>query len=314
MKVLSARLTLASRGRVKNTSESAVMPAFARDTGHKWSAEHCSGMVSFATPGRAMLGAPTPHIINHTLFPLFRSTSTTQNTSHENASDQQARGLHCPRLGMQAGAVHLERPQGVQGQVSQILHACGDARAAQAAAGVGPSGIAAQKQSCREQACSAGAVVAAAVRAWAEDQGNLTIAGKVKYSYSDLVGGRDTASQDRCQTVQAVAEELIAPLKDCGVDADVLEDLQEKIDAYATCISKPREAIATGKTLTKQIEKGFEAADGLLANGLDELILSFQSTAPTFFDDYRNARAVVNRAATRDTAEGDNTAPAPKAA
>lgn len=178
----------------------------------------------------------------------------------------------------------------------------------------GTSGIAAQKQSCREQACAAAAVVAAAVRAWAEDQGNLTVAGKVKYSYSDLVGGRDTTSQDRCQTVQDVAEEVVASLKDYGVDADVLEDLQEKIDAYAACITKPREAVTTGKTITKQIEKEFKAADGLLTNGLDELVLSFQITAPTFYEDYRNARAVVNRAATRDTVEGDGTAPLPKAA
>lgn len=171
----------------------------------------------------------------------------------------------------------------------------------------GTSGIAAQKQSCREQACAAAAVVAAAVRAWAEDEGNLTVAGKVKYSYSDLVGGRDTTSQDRCQTVQDVAEEVVASLKDYGVDADVLEDLQEKIDAYAACITKPREAVATGKTITKQIEKEFKAADGLLTNGLDELILSFRTTAPTFYEDYRNARAVVNRAATRDTVDLDVT-------
>ncbi len=163
----------------------------------------------------------------------------------------------------------------------------------------GTTGIAAQKQQCREEACTA----AAAVRAWAEDEGNLTIVGKVSYSYSDLVGGRDTASQDRCQTVQDVAEELVASLKDYGVDADVLEDLQEKIDAYAACISKPREAVATGKTLTTQIESEFKAADALLVTGLDELILSFRTTAPTFYEDYRNARAVVNRAATRDTVE-----------
>lgn len=179
----------------------------------------------------------------------------------------------------------------------------------------GTTGIAAQKQACREQACSAAAVVAAAVRAWAEDAGNLTVAGKVNYSYSDLVGGRDTASQDRCQTVQDVAEEVVASLKDYGVDADVLEDLQERIDAYAACISKPREAVATGKTLTKQIEKEFAAADALLTTGLDELILSFKATSPTFYEDYRNARAVVNRAATRDTVEPDVTVvPQPKAA
>ena len=64
------------------------------------------------------------------------------------------------------------------------------------------------------------------------------------------MGGRDTTSQDRCQTVQDVAEELVASLKDYGVDADGLEELQEKIDAYAVCITKPRESVATGKNQT----------------------------------------------------------------
>ncbi len=49
-------------------------------------------------------------------------------------------------------------------------------------------------------------------------------------------------------------------------------------------------------------------ADALLVSGLDELILSFRSAAPTFYENYCNARAVVNRATTRDTVEPDVTA------
>jgi hypothetical protein len=178
----------------------------------------------------------------------------------------------------------------------------------------GTTGIAAQKQQCREEACAAAAIVAAGVRAWAEDQGDLVTLGKVDYSYSDLLGGRDTASKDRCQTVQDVAEEHVESLGDHGVDADVLEDLQDKIDAYAACISKPREAVATGKTLTAQIEKEFEAADRLLTKGLDELSQKFKKSAPAFHQDYWNARKVVDTAATRDAEEGGASGPQAKAA
>ena len=43
----------------------------------------------------------------------------------------------------------------------------------------GTAGFAAQKQHCREEACAAAATVAAAVRAWAEDEGNFEATGKV---------------------------------------------------------------------------------------------------------------------------------------
>jgi len=166
----------------------------------------------------------------------------------------------------------------------------------------GTTGIAAQKQQCREDVCSAGATVAGGVLAWAEDTGNLEVAGKVDFSESDLLQGRDMASRDKCQTVHDVAEENVASLGKYGVDEDVLEDLQEKVTVYDECISKPREAIATGKTVTKQIATEFRAADRLLSKGLDGLSLKFKKSAPGFYQDYWNARRIVDIAATHDTA------------
>ena len=145
--------------------------------------------------------------------------------------------------------------------------------------------------------------VAAGVRAWAEDKGNFEVAGKVDYSCSDLGGGRDTASKDRCQPLHDVAAEVVDSLGDHGVDEATLEDLQGKIDDYEQCISKPRESIATGKTLTKQFADEFRGADRLLEKGLDELSLKFKKSAPKFYQDYWNARRIVDTAATCDTTD-----------
>ena len=86
------------------------------------------------------------------------------------------------------------------------------------------------------------------------------------------------------------------------MDEAVLEDLQAKIDDYAGCVTKPRQAIATNKTVTKQINSEFRAADRLLTNGLDGLSLKFKKSAPAFYQDYWNARRIVDIGATRDTA------------
>ena len=178
----------------------------------------------------------------------------------------------------------------------------------------GTAGIAAQKQQCREEACSAAEIVAAGVRSWAEDKGDLVTAGKVDYSYSDLMDGRDTTSKDRCPTVHDVAAEIVDSLGDHGVDADVLEELQEKIDVYTECIIKPREAVTEGKRVTKQIENEFRAADRLLSKGLDELSRKFKKSAPAFFEDYWNARKIVDTAATHDSDEDGQSLPPAKAA
>ena len=171
------------------------------------------------------------------------------------------------------------------------------------------TGLAEQKQHCREEACAAAAVVAGAVGAWAEDEGNLEVAAKVNYSYSDLLEGRDTATKDKCQTVHDVAEQIVDELEDEGVNESVLADLQAKIDNFFDCITKPREAIATGKTVTKQIDSEFLAADRLLSKGLDGLSLKFKKSAPALYQDYWNARRIVDIAATHDTAEEASDAP-----
>lgn len=175
------------------------------------------------------------------------------------------------------------------------------------------TGIAAAKQRCREEVCASAATVAAAVRVWAEDNGNLEVTGKVNFSYSNLIDGRDTVSSDKCQTVHDVANENVSALGKYGINADKLEELQEKVDAYKKCLTKPREAITTGRTVTNQLAIEFGAADKLLTKGLDELVLQFETTAPIFFQDYQNARVVVATAATRSTT-AENVEPLKKAA
>ena len=69
----------------------------------------------------------------------------------------------------------------------------------------------------------------------------------------------------------------------------------------APTIPKPRHAITSGATVTAQVEEEFAAADKLLNEGLDKLIVQFQATAPQFYADYTNARVIVDAAATRET-------------
>jgi hypothetical protein len=160
------------------------------------------------------------------------------------------------------------------------------------------TGFSRQKRHCRDQVCKAAAVVAGAVRAWATDQANFELAGKVDYSYSKLAHGRGTNTQDKCQVIHDTAGEHVKSLADYGVTTATLKDLQARIDAYEASLVAPREAVMAGKKINSQIASEFKAADLLLAHGLDELILGFETSDPAFHADYWNARQVVGIPAT----------------
>ena len=86
----------------------------------------------------------------------------------------------------------------------------------------------------------------------------------------------------------------LASLASYGVTAAKLTALKTKIEAYAASIAKPREAVASGSTATKQLDAEFHAADAALNDELDALVPQFKSANATFVNDYRNARIIVD--------------------
>jgi hypothetical protein len=165
------------------------------------------------------------------------------------------------------------------------------------------NGATADKKRCRESMCDAAQVIAGAVRAYAIDNDDLELAGKVDFSRSTLLGGRDRTSSEKSQTIHRLASDKVAELSDHGVTAAKLKSLQTKIDAYVACLQRPRQIIAASKTATAQLESEIETADLLLTDSLDGLVLQFKDSEPAFYNNYTNARAVVNNASGRNSGE-----------
>ena len=44
-----------------------------------------------------------------------------------------------------------------------------------------------------------------------------------------------------------------------------------------------------------RVDEAFDRADGIVNNGLDNLMLQFEDTHPDFFRDYTNARIIIDR-------------------
>ena len=178
------------------------------------------------------------------------------------------------------------------------------------------SGAANEKAGALEALADAAFTIAGAVRSYAVDSDDQTLAGRVDFSRTDITRGRDNAVVARCKDIHAAATENLAALADFGVTADKLAKLKKKIDAFNTLQPAPRKKISKRSAATKALPGYFSDADEALVEGLDKLIVQFKEAAPEFVNEYETSRVIVDTAGGRASTD-PKTAPGkdlPKAA
>jgi len=143
--------------------------------------------------------------------------------------------------------------------------------------------------------------IASAVSACAHDAGNGDLAGRVAYSRSNITRGPEAAVISRCKSIQSAITEYAEQIADYGVAAADLTNLKKKIDAFQALQPKPRRAKASTSSATKELKKVIRQADTLLGEKLDKLVVQFQDSDPTFYNEYASARKVVLNAGSRST-------------
>jgi hypothetical protein len=65
---------------------------------------------------------------------------------------------------------------------------------------------------------------------------------------------------------------------------------------------EPRDKIVAGRTVTKELNDEFNAADETLSEILDGLVLQLKDTNAKFVSDYNNARIIVDQSASHASA------------
>jgi hypothetical protein len=159
---------------------------------------------------------------------------------------------------------------------------------------VDSTGLAADKDTQRRGMAVAATEVANAVYAWARKAGNNDLATQADVSVSTFMDGRDTLAATNALNIHALATASLANLGPYGVTAAKLTDLKARIDAYSASLSKPRDAVTSGRTATKQLAAEFDAADAVLGDQMDTLIGQFRTANAKFVEDYTNARVIVD--------------------
>lgn len=155
-------------------------------------------------------------------------------------------------------------------------------------------GYALDKAAKKEKMVQKGLAIANQVYAYAEDNDDAVLREKMDVSYSDLTAPRDAVIAQKCQVIHDEANAVIASIGAYGVVAADLTALETLIDAYEAVISAPRTAITVRKGATEAIETLIKEGTTILTNRMDKLMSEFKDSNPDFYQEYFDARIVVN--------------------
>ena len=146
--------------------------------------------------------------------------------------------------------------------------------------------------------------VTCAVRAYASDNGNDTLAGQVKFSRSQLVRGADKKVIDLAELIRDAADEHVDQLANYGVTQVKVTALTKKIEAFRQAQPLPRQRKTKSSSATTELKKLFNGARELLNERLDGLVVQYKVSNPEFYNQYVSARTLVNPA-TRSKKSGE---------
>ena len=157
------------------------------------------------------------------------------------------------------------------------------------------TGSAEDKEAARLALCKAALIIAGAVAAYAHETGNHELLVRVDTTLTLLTSGRGQDSYSKCEDIHSAATANLAALGDYGVAQAGLDNLQQLLDDYEELLPQPQVAIGSAKSAGQAIDASLDRMDGILNNGLDNLMLKYEDSNPDFYRDYTNARIIIDR-------------------
>lgn len=135
------------------------------------------------------------------------------------------------------------------------------------------TGVPADKDAARLAMCKAANIIAGSVAAYAHKVGNHELLTRVDTTLPVLMGGRGQDSRDKCSDILSAATANLAALPDYDVKQADLDNLQLLIEAYEEWLPATQVALGKLKNAGQKIDALFDLGDGILHNGLDNLML-----------------------------------------
>jgi hypothetical protein len=147
--------------------------------------------------------------------------------------------------------------------------------------------------------------VAAPTYVYALDTENNRLLQKVNVNKSMFYQNHDQGALTLAKIILAEANTHSTALSNYGLSNTDLMELETVISQFDGLINAPSGVIGERKLYTSNLRELFVAADSIIYDKLDKLVVLFKSSKPDFFTLYSNARNVVNTAARKrkDAAE-----------
>lgn len=165
-------------------------------------------------------------------------------------------------------------------------------------ASVNLAGITVDKGNSKQNLARATADTAAIISAYASATGNPTLKAEVNYSYSKLIRLRDEMLAPICRIIHTRGTENSGAIKNYGITAEKLDELNTAIENYTAKTPNPRAAVSNRKTQNANLIELFRQADALLKNQIDPLMRNFRATNSDFYNTYQSAREIIDPSTT----------------
>jgi hypothetical protein len=159
----------------------------------------------------------------------------------------------------------------------------------------GPSPETVVKTDLATETIESCAELAAAVHAYAVDNGDAELAAKSNYSESSLGSGTESEMVAKCAQVVSLAAEVADELDDHGYTAQDVTAIGKTVEAFAKACPKPRQGVASRSSANKEITKLIRKGRRIVVSRIDKLALQLRKTAPAFYNEYKAARKVLSQ-------------------
>ena len=174
-----------------------------------------------------------------------------------------------------------------------------------------PSGATADKAEARDHLEDVTFLACQALCVLAHDGNDNTLLALCDLSRSDLDQLDEQALSNRAANVLAAANARKTELATLHVTQANLDEFTAALAAFNEARTGPREATATRKVQTELLRTKIQEATDILRNRLDRMVDLFSRTNPDFVAGYKNARVIVDRAATHAAKAGGGSAAPP---
>ena len=132
------------------------------------------------------------------------------------------------------------------------------------------------------------------LQAYAAVTGNVKLAGKVALTKTDIERVRETDVEALITPVIEEARKELANLADYGLTEDMIVETETTLDDFKALIGQPRTVRNQAFAAMTLMEELFDAANDLIKNQLDKLMIRFKFSDTEFYSEYERARTIVD--------------------